>query len=485
MREKAAVLSVVALVGCGGGDLGGGNFDPEDPRLETALLEVVPPSTFNLGYEEEADLEVFYHFDDGEPISGAPIEFQIEGPAADATLAGRVVDTGTDGHATMRLRAGLEDARFTVTATPPVGSPVMFLVAINDDNAGSIVVEMSYAGDQTFDEFTPYLFRGGDCASLDPEMLPMAERIGAPVGRLVDRPGFAGVEVGTDWVVAVVASIAGDVAGFGCTVGVEVRRGEETPVPVTIIDVEQSLRFEGVYDLRNTFDFGAGLPESVDTALNILDELTDDQNIDGDATTMDWGQDPGAFVTDFIMRQTCHWECMAGENYDSCSEINHRLGDLRLLYTEDFTSWSGAQSRFFGGCGGWEVAALATQNFVNDQIGTYVPEIVLRFIDSAGDLARAVTMSQIQSVLTLEPEADSMIPMTHELVTMEVVLRDLGGSSHTVVVNLADAGVMSRTATSAAMSSGGSVSSSSMVKTAPPSARFAALSLPLKSRTIL
>ena len=169
---------------------------------------------------------------------------------------------------------------------------------------------------------------------------------------------------------------------------------------------------------------------------------------------MDWGQDPGAFVTDIVMRQTCHWECMGGEDYGSCSSINHRLGDLRLLYTQDFTSWSGAQSRFFGGCGAWEIAARTSQIWINDQIGTYVPEIVLRFIDSAGDLARAVTMSQIQSVLTLDPEDAGMIPMTHELVTMEVVLRDLGGSSHTVVVNLADAGVMSRTATSAAMASG-------------------------------
>ncbi len=453
MQRLGFFFVCLAITSCSAG-LEGTNYEPGDPRLENALLEVVPPSTFNLRYEEEVDLKVLYHFEDGEPISGAPIELSIEGDGAGSSLAGRTAVTGSDGVATMRLRSGTANTRFTVLATPPRGLPVMFLVAVNDEDAGSIVVEMSYSGDQTFDGFTPYLFRGVDCEHLPPDMLPTFEEMGAPVPRIVDRPGFVGVPAGDGYVVAVVADIAGEAAGFGCTVGVEVRRNAETVARVTILDFTPPVTFEGVYDLRNTFDFGGALPDSVETALDILDELTDDQALDGDASTEDWGQDPGAFVTDMAMRQTCHWECTSGEDYSSCSEINHRLGDLKALYTEDFTSWSGAQSRFFGGCAAWEIAAREAQIWINDQIGTYVPEVVLRFIDAAGDLSRAITMAQIQSVLTLEPVVDGVIPFSHELVTMEVTLRDLGGMAHPFVFDLADAGVSMRTASAAAMASG-------------------------------
>ena len=449
----ASILTIALATSCGG-DLGSTNYDPGDPRLEEALLEVVPPSSFNLVYEQEVELRVRYLFEDGAPISGAPIEFAIDDAAVDSSLAGRTATTGADGIASMVLRAGLTNARFTVSATPPRGLPVSFIIAVNDENAGSISIDMRYSGSQAFDRFTPHLFHGVDCATLSPDRLGMAIEVGAPVTRLVDRPGFAGVPADTGYVVAVVAEIAGEIAGFGCRVGVDVFRNMETVATVEILDWAPPLGFEGVYDLRNTFDFTGALPESVATALNVLDELTDDAALDGNPATEDWGQDPGAFVTDFLMRYTCHWECRAGEDYDSCSEDNHRLGDLRLLYTEDFTSWSGAEARFFGGCGGWEIAARESQLFINEQIGTYVPEIVVRFLDAAGDLSRAVTMSQIESVLTLRPVTMTGIPFTHELVRMEVSLRDLGGTPHAFVFDLADAGVSMRMATATAQAIG-------------------------------
>jgi hypothetical protein len=143
------------------------------------------------------------------------------------------------------------------------------------------------------------------------------------------------------------------------------------------------------------------------------------------------------------MRTTCHWECRAGEDYGSCSEDNHRLGDLRALYVENFTSWSGAEARFFSGCGVWEIAAEPAQNLVNAQIGTHVPEIVLRFLDAAGDLSRAIVRSRIGSILMLQPADEfGAVPFDHRLVTMEVRLRDLGGDEHFRTFNLRDAGVM-------------------------------------------
>ncbi len=429
------------------------SFDSHDPRLMTAHLEYAGPSSFSLRYAAAADLKVRYVYEDGSPIPNAPIAFTVDGAGAGAHVSANTSDTGSDGVATVHLTAGSSNTTFQVTATPPQGDGLPFTLSVLDSDAGSIAVDMQYTGTQTFADFVPYLFHGVACDGLDPTALPTADRMGAPVTDIRARPAFTGLPIGSDYTVAVVAHAGGHVAGFGCTVGVAVQRGMETRATVTILDVEQPVRFEGVYDLNNTFDFAGALPPSVDTALHVLDELTDDQNIDGDAATNQWGQDPGAFVVDYIMRLTCHWECMSGEDYSSCSEVNHPIGDLRDLYTHDFTSWSGAQARFTGGCAAWEVGARSAQNLVNMEIGTYVPEVVQRFLDAAGDLARAIDQATITSKLTLTPGAGGMT-MRHELQTMQVQLRDLGGTRHYYVFNLADVGLTSLMATGPATAVG-------------------------------
>jgi hypothetical protein len=427
----------LVLVACASG-----NYDPSDPRLASSRLEIVGPSTFSLERRAPADLVVRYSFDDGTAISGAPIVFAFQGDSADAGLSAGSVETGDDGTARVRLRGSTTDATFSVKATAPSRADATFMVAVSADPAGSIAIELRYAGTQTFDDFVPYLYRGISCDAIDPDALPMALREGAPASRLTDRMGFVGVPEATDYVVAVIARIAGQPAAFGCNVGIEVRPVAETRVVVDLLDHEAAARFAGTYDLSNTFDFSGALPGSVATALEILGELTDDQSIDGNVATEDFGQDPGAFVTDMVMRQTCAWECTSGEDYSSCSEIDHELGDLRDLYLEDFTRWSGAQSRFFGGCGAWEVVGRTAQNLVNQQIDRYVPEIVLRFLDSTGDLSRAITNARIQSELILtEPDAGGMSMFAHRLVTMEVSLRDLGGREHFYTFDLEDVGV--------------------------------------------
>ncbi|MCS6797713.1 MAG: hypothetical protein NZ898_04150 [Myxococcota bacterium] len=443
-------LLVAALsIGCAA-ELPVRNYRPGDPRLRDARLEIVGPSTRTLGHGERTELEVRYLFEDGEPIVGAPIAFRFVGAEVGANHGARDVEKGADGHARVRLVAGSSDARFDVEAAAPEGEPVRFLVQVAGPASaltGSISIEMSYAGRETLTRFVPYLYRGANCETLaaSTASLPPAERMGAHVARLTDRPGFVGVAPGADWTVAVVAESFGEIAGFGCTVGVRVEARRETLVSIEILDLAPSFRFEGTYDLNNQFDFAGALPPSVETAVRVLDELTDDQDIRGNPATEDWGQDPGAFVVDFAMRTTCAWECRPGENYASCSRINHGWGDIRAVYVEDFTSWSGAQPRFFGGCGAWELAARPAQQFVNMQIGTYVPEVVLRFIDAAGALARAVTNARIRSVLELRPAGtpDGAADFTHTLVSMEVRLRDLGGAERFFTFDLAEAGVSS------------------------------------------
>ncbi len=451
-------LPLLLIVACASG---GDPYDPGDPRLDQARLEIVGSNTFNLRPGESSDLRVRYVYEDGTQIAGAPIDFEITGGPTDSRLNASRVNTGDDGIGTIVLDAGTTETNFSVVATPPVGNSVTFLINVSQEDVGSIAVSMRYTGDQTFDQFVPYLFRGVSCDSLDPARFPTAERIGSPVSSLRDRPGFVGLPPATDWVVVVTANISDVPAAWGCKVGVEVRAGEETLVNIDLSDLEANVRFEGTYDLSNQFNFSGVLPPSVATALEVLTELTDDQNIDGNPATEDWGQDPGAFILDIIMRLTCAWECMAGESgYDGCGGYNsdHGFGDIAALYQENFTSWSGAHSRFIGGCAGYEIAGRAAQNFINNAISTYVPEVVTRFLDAAGDLSAAITRARIQSALILMPEDEfGDIPFDHRLLIMEVSLRDLGGMEHFFMFEMREVGLTELSRTGLARSVGDSL----------------------------
>ncbi|RLB51845.1 MAG: hypothetical protein DRJ42_16130, partial [Deltaproteobacteria bacterium] len=429
---------------------GGENYVPGDMRLEQARLEIVGSNTFNVRPNERIDLRVRYVFDDGEFIVGAPIAFEVEGIANGASLSALRVDTAPDGVAAVGLAAG-DETTFSIIATPPVGNSVTFRINVTQEDVGSISISMRYTGMESLDEFKPYLFRGTNCEALNPSRLPTAERIGTPVRSIRDRPAINPVAPGTDYVVAVIATLAGEPAAFGCKVGVEVRAGEETLVTIDLSDLATNVRFEGTYDLANRFNFTGVLPPSVATGLEVLAELTDDDDIDGNPATEDWGQDPGAFILDIMMRLTCAWECAGGEDYGACGGVNsdrHGYGDIEKLYTENFTSWSGAESRFFGGCGGYELGGRAMQNFVNNAVAGYVPEVVTRFLEAAGDLARAITDARIQSALILEPRDEfGDIPFDHRLLIMEVSLRDLGGMEHFFMFEMREVGVteLSRT----------------------------------------
>jgi hypothetical protein len=288
-------------------------------------------------------------------------------------------------------------------------------------------MELEYGGARTFTSFTPMMFAEYECRDLSASRLPTANITGRVGTDIRGKLKMAGIPAGEFTFAVVADGTAGK--GFGC-IRTTITKGKETVARVTLTDAGVNRVYQGTYQLLNRFDFSGGLPDTVQSALHILDELTDDHAIHGNSTTDQWGQDPGAFITDIAMRQTCGWECSGGEGYDDCND-NHPLGDLKQVYNENFVSWSGAQSRFPGGCAAWEVAALHSQNWINDQIGTYVPEIVLRFLDTAGDLTRVITDARIQSELVLEPiDEFGRMRMTHRLKSMDVTLRGLDGDEH-------------------------------------------------------
>lgn len=450
---------IALVVACGGG---GDPMMMDDPRWENARLEIVGASAVNLQWGDTADLTVRYVDQDDAPIEGAPIDFAIEGDDGGSRLAALQGFTDINGTARMTLTAGMTNTMFRVVVTPPAdGDPVQFDVAVSDTAIGSITVNMLYSGDRELASFEARLFDGESCSGLDPTALPAEVRT-VSAAALSERPGFAGVDPGTTYTVVVLAQNGRtQLSAFGCADLIVVAAGADTEVDVTLNEQPLPLDFVGVWDLDNQFDFGGALPPSTEDVINVIGELADDDvtdidgnpdfetsDDDGDGIAPEYGVDPGAFVTDIAMRQTCDWECSSGEDYGECS-IGHRLGDIGAIYEEVFNTWNGAQSRFFGGCAAWEVVKTPFQNQINANAPAAFNSAWLQL---ASDLSNAITNAQFTSRLTITPSAggEFQVPIEHELLEMRVPFRPLGGGSEVAMFALEDAGFVSIPATETA-----------------------------------
>ncbi len=447
------VVAMLALGACGDDSPGGannsngngnGNVNSQCPRQ----LAFDGSSVVYVELGQVKGLRVRYEDCDSLAVAGETVTFEIVGNAAGSQLSALSATTGSDGIATVTLTGGSTDTTFQVTATAPEGSALTFDVTVTGNPIGFVTVEMAYSGTQSFDGFTAYLFQGQTCADLAPFSLPTALQVAAPVPLVTDRPQFVNIPVGTGYAVAVLADVAGATVGFGCTGFQEVTFGEETIVPVTLGDVP--ITFDGIYDLDDHFDLSGALPPSVATVVNLFDEMTDDNDVNGNTATQDFGQDPAAFLLDFVYRQICCWEA-TGSNPDwtSCNAqtVKHPYGDLSALYLQNFQSWSGAQPRAFGMCGGLE---MGTNEYLQGQVQAlilaYIPDVVLRITDIAGDLARAITEMHLSSVLTLDHiENGKFGPFSHELVSMHVQLHDMQGNLNPYSFDLSAAGLTNLT----------------------------------------
>lgn len=447
----ASLIVGLALGGCGSDDGGGSeqNNPPSyvpDPNADPKL-EFVASQTQTLQFGQAVDLTVRYiDQKTGNGIANAPITYALEGDDGGSKLGALKTTTDASGNAGVSLTSGQQNAEFTVKVSPPAngGEPISFQVAVSDQPIGAIAVSMSYLGELTLENLLPQLHRGISCEGLDPNDLPTPlMTTDPPLASVDDTAGWVALDVATDYAVTVTGNVGPNVRAFGCVDGVAVAQSETTDVKVALADLDWPGPVLGTYDLVNQLDFGGTLPDSVQFAVTILDELTDDQDINCNLATEDYGQDPGAFLTDFVMRQTCHWECQTGEDFNTCSQLDHGWGDIGALCRENMTSWDGGQSRFFGGCGAWETAAPWIQDQINSYITQYVPGGILAFAEMAGDLARAINEAKIHSELNVQEGSDTSQPMTHRLVTMEVLLHDLSGNPNTYTFNLADVGLTS------------------------------------------
>ncbi len=453
-----------ACGGGGGGTDGDADADTDNDNDDSDVdgdnrLEAVGDTNIFLRYGETTELMVRYVDFQNAAISNATIQFEIVGEYGDSRLDAFSSTTREDGQASMRLVAGTSNMSFQVQAIPPMGNTVTFTVTISDEEVGSILVRMNYSGGNSFTSFRPLLWLEQSCESLDPEDLPTALRSEPPVSRLSDRTRFDALEPNESYTAGVVAEIDGRIEGFGCAHGISVIANQVTNVTIEITDIVRELNFAGTYEIESLLDFGGTLPTSVSVGIDVFDELTDDhdpdRDVQADRDTPDdmCGQDPGAFIVDYVMRQTCHWECLEGEEFDDCSEINHPIGDLCAVYENNFQSWDRAQQGLpdplFGGCGLWEYAAVQAQELINTQIAEHL-SFISAILNVIGDLSRAINEAHIFSILVVEESGDSSPPFSHTLTEMQVVLRDLDGASHVYRFDLEDVGLASLSASETA-----------------------------------
>ena len=309
---------------------------------------------------------------------------------------------------------------------------------------GELVVTVKYEGDKALDQVTAYLYPDTACgaSAFDPAA---ATATSAPVSALEETLSLAPASTSAKHTVVARATGPDGVALMGCTSGV-VASGASTPVQVNLKDSPPV--FEGTWQVDSELDLTGILPPSVGKVVAVLDEMTDDHDLlNEDETNGQYGQDPAAFVLDFLYRQICCWEATGPEpSWDSCKdqEVQHPPGDISAIYLNDFTIWPGAWPLATGLCGALEVGVNELlQAILMEAMEAYVPDIATFVVNIPNDLTEAIRHMSLGSELTLAKATGVTAnpAFQHRLLALKVQLHDLSGVAHTVEIDLAGAGL--------------------------------------------
>lgn len=171
-------LAAVLLTACGGDDDGA-----PDAGGELNLLEVLDPPGESIGlpFHEAVTLRAQYRDPSGEPITGAPVSFQLVTSATEATGGATVSATegitDADGIAHVELVAGAERVNFRVQATAAAAAPALFYIAVSEGGFTDLSIEPRHHGFRAGADFGSVelrLYRASElrCADLDVDAPP-------------------------------------------------------------------------------------------------------------------------------------------------------------------------------------------------------------------------------------------------------------------------------------------------------------------------
>jgi hypothetical protein len=161
MSHCSRVLAVLCALhgGCSAGEklLADASAKPENElRLESK-------QQVNLLPGEVAMLEVRLLGQDGTPLAGRAVDFDLSDTLSGASLSAAQVGTDDEGYAQVELHAGTRQASFSVRVTAQDADEVSFDVSVGDAVEPKVKVVVSYSGERTAVSFSVTLVPGADC----------------------------------------------------------------------------------------------------------------------------------------------------------------------------------------------------------------------------------------------------------------------------------------------------------------------------------
>lgn len=219
------------LAGSGGMLDAGAETDAATP--DGSRLTRLGASSLTLGYGEESTLRVRYVDAVGAPRRDETVRFALTGSTADSSLISLEDRTNDDGVAEVTLRAGQQEAVFSVRISA-ARAPVIYVdVAVSNAGFGTLVVALAYDGARNPMQRTVSLHAGASC---DDMSVPATRRQSTAYHDPTDAR-FLALPSGISY--AVRARLEGRnliQLAEGCTDEVDVSSDSERRVMVTLAD---------------------------------------------------------------------------------------------------------------------------------------------------------------------------------------------------------------------------------------------------------
>ena len=270
-------LCAVVVVGALGTGCAANGYVPGEIPDGSARLEIIGPSTVQIPFSTERDVQFRYVSHFGEPLAGT-VSFDLRGATHGATLAGNASLTDATGIATARVRSA-DAAQFELVATAPNAQPATVSIRVARSIFGTINYIVEYTGPRFVDTVEVGLFSNTTCTMA--RTTPPAPRA-TQMTRLHTRNAFVNVESGIPLAVfALGIDRRNAVAAEACVDMVLDAPVEE--LQITLGDLLPIVA--GVYNVVDTFDVTSGLNPVLDETLEALRGLS---------------EDPARYLVDFV-----------------------------------------------------------------------------------------------------------------------------------------------------------------------------------------
>lgn len=236
----------LALLACVMGGLSACSDDP------VRVLKALEHSELELTEFTTATIAVQYQDEDGFPIAGGAVLFEVESGGRGASLDPLVVTTDSQGKAETELEVEKE-TDFEVRVRAEYAEDIRIPVVVSEDNGGKLEVELLNRSTADLTTVKVILAKPLSCAVFDPLSPPSPTTQASSGTKTADIEGedsadvtFAGLDVGAKFTVVAIGKADGQVAAAACADNLEMTQellDHETPLTQTLSleDVEANV----------------------------------------------------------------------------------------------------------------------------------------------------------------------------------------------------------------------------------------------------